>query len=697
MTDNTPDFSSMSMEEMMAWMESLAKRQGATEGFMTDADVDVPEVDPATAVIDEPGYVPYGQEGKTTPPAPTLASTPVSAPASPPPVSIAPPAPAPPAAPPPPVPQPELPRRPAAEAPPPAMPETMPVLEFDLLADEAETTARPAMDQNTLAWLESLAAGQNDALFNLDLSAFDDSTPEPEEDADTQQLDPQKWLEQVAMSQGELRSETAVAAEAPADEFDTMMWLESLAVRQGARSEELVTPANLDVPAPEGEVEENRYTPFSYDLAQPVREPRPPQTLDEPVNPVQFLSDLAAEEGYSEDGVTATKPQPEAPEVDMTIPGIERAISNGTVTPEQMQVWMDYQTERGLARPDPDLEPEAEADTGIDADAPPQQAELPGWLLEHMQGQPTDDLDDLEAILSDTAGHDMSWVNGALEAEASTSDPEVQAIFAVGSPVDDANPLIEADPDDQWAQAFDLEQMQDDSVGEVVPEWYTRNLSDPTRIAQVEGMAAESLAAASALSAVPTGLSDEPLPIEPIYAPAEAIELPEWVANLLPAAEPVMAASAGLPAFEEADEEAIEGTLPDWLRELEGTLESTEDVPAWLLETIEEEQEPEPVFARREPEPLPVPTPPAPAMPPAADLESAREAMRTGNIDAGLTAYDALLRAGRELDAVVQDMMTVAQVHKGNPVVYRVLGDGYMRQGKLQLALNTYRQALDQL
>jgi cytochrome c-type biogenesis protein CcmH/NrfG len=71
--------------------------------------------------------------------------------------------------------------------------------------------------------------------------------------------------------------------------------------------------------------------------------------------------------------------------------------------------------------------------------------------------------------------------------------------------------------------------------------------------------------------------------------------------------------------------------------------------------------------------------------------------MRTGNIDAGLTAYDALLRAGRELDAVVQDMMTVAQVHKGNPVVYRVLGDGYMRQGKLQLALNTYRQALDQL
>jgi hypothetical protein len=34
---------------------------------------------------------------------------------------------------------------------------------------------------------------------------------------------------------------------------------------------------------------------------------------------------------------------------------------------------------------------------------------------------------------------------------------------------------------------------------------------------------------------------------------------------------------------------------------------------------------------------------------------------------------------------------------KTTPAVYRVLGDGLMRQGKLQLALDTYRKALNQL
>src|SRR5690606_18766509 len=61
--ENTPDFDSMSPEEIMAWMESLAKRQGASsEGFTTAADMEIAEIDPDTVVIDEPGYVPFGQE-----------------------------------------------------------------------------------------------------------------------------------------------------------------------------------------------------------------------------------------------------------------------------------------------------------------------------------------------------------------------------------------------------------------------------------------------------------------------------------------------------------------------------------------------------------------------------------------------------------------------------------------------------------
>ncbi|MEQ9028870.1 MAG: hypothetical protein RLP44_09190, partial [Aggregatilineales bacterium] len=59
-TDNMPDFDSMSPEELMAWMETLAERQGATEGFTTESRVDIAEVDPTTTQDTGPGYIPYG-------------------------------------------------------------------------------------------------------------------------------------------------------------------------------------------------------------------------------------------------------------------------------------------------------------------------------------------------------------------------------------------------------------------------------------------------------------------------------------------------------------------------------------------------------------------------------------------------------------------------------------------------------------
>jgi hypothetical protein len=60
MTD-MPDFDSMSPEEMMKWMESLAKRQGATEGLTTDADMDIQEVSADDERLAGKGdYVPYG-------------------------------------------------------------------------------------------------------------------------------------------------------------------------------------------------------------------------------------------------------------------------------------------------------------------------------------------------------------------------------------------------------------------------------------------------------------------------------------------------------------------------------------------------------------------------------------------------------------------------------------------------------------
>ncbi len=62
MTDAMPDFDNMTQEQINEWLESLARRQGATEGFTTAASMAVPEIDPS--LVDqsllEDTYVPYG-------------------------------------------------------------------------------------------------------------------------------------------------------------------------------------------------------------------------------------------------------------------------------------------------------------------------------------------------------------------------------------------------------------------------------------------------------------------------------------------------------------------------------------------------------------------------------------------------------------------------------------------------------------
>jgi DNA-binding SARP family transcriptional activator len=56
-----------------------------------------------------------------------------------------------------------------------------------------------------------------------------------------------------------------------------------------------------------------------------------------------------------------------------------------------------------------------------------------------------------------------------------------------------------------------------------------------------------------------------------------------------------------------------------------------------------------------------------------------------------------VIRANQALNDVVSDLAQLAEHHKNRPAVYRVLGDGLMRQGNLQAALDTYRKALNQL
>ncbi len=703
MSDNTPDFDNMTPEEIMAWMETLAKRQGASEGFTTAADMDIAEIDPNSVVIDEPGYVPYGQE--TAQPAPK--SPPAPAPITPPePARPAPPAATPlrPAF----QPEPRTPAQPAAQVRPlspvqPARPPAPPPPPV-----EQPKPVTPPAGESALAWLESLAADQSEQLFNLDLSDL------PTELGGTvaateAPVNPMTWLEDLARAQSTEPSLEALGADEDVEESEKlnpfaegvnpMEWLETLARRQGAKQEELTTRASMNIPAPpEAEVEDEEYQPFSFDTL-PTRRSSEPAALE---NPADWLNSIAGAEGYSEEGVRATRKAEDTPSAgeEMSLAEIEAAIANGTVTREQMQYFLDQQASQLAGAPEEAYETLEESDAVLEP------ADLPDWLSQLRPETPAPEpTRPIDALFEQPAAAEMpDWLGGdALSAPATDIESIFEPDEEASRPLEPAfqADLGEPDRNDPWVEAFD-EEYEQGGLGDTsaVPEWYEQNVNDPARIAAFD----------STLESGVT-LTEAALPEENGLPAGQPQPLPSWMSG---SEAPVVEAEP-----EAADTSGAFGEMPDWLKEVEASV-SPEEVPDWLVETIglsdqaeaveaQEEEPPAPVYV---PPPMPTPalprtsapTPvpaPLPARAPLGDvaavLERARDMEQSGDLEGALAEYESLIRSGAELETAVADLGLLVKSYKTTPAVYRVLGDGLMRQGKLQAALNTYREALNQL
>ncbi len=646
-----PDFEKMTPDEIMAWMESLAKRQGATEGFTTAADVEIPEVDPETVVIDEPGYIPYSESRAGSP----LDETQAGLTAAPPPAAsrpaVAAPAPVPP-------PQPPTP----AWTMPPRAPE----------APKPEPKREPE-SQGSLAWLESLARQNEDSLFNLDLSGLGE---EPEEPA---AIEPARWLEAMAAA-----PELERAADDESDGMEdtgSLLWLESLARRRGAPADELTTAADLELDEMRVEPEAPAYTPFSFDTTPAPRSAAPGKAND----PAAFLGSLAASEGYSEAGVLATRePAVESADESEELEEIKRAISEGRVTSDQIHTLFEHQADIAESLP-PGLD-----ELTLDEEEALVPAELPDWLLDQVEveAEPEpaarSEAPPIESLFEQPTEPDFpDW----LRDDADEASLDLQDIFAdVESPAAESTAAVTPDATDPWVEALDLEHSEGKASVDEPPPWYLRNVSDPARLAAVEGAA----------------LNPEPLPAESELPPGQSQPVPAWMTT---PETPISPAPEG------------EG-VPDWLLEMENVVTSSE-IPAWLNEPVDidasdelpfelEEAPPTPEFIMDTPAALPKTEPPAepeptvePAPAPVAagapSLSSARQRRQSGDTAGALTEYEALIRAGDSLTECVEDLAHVARLERENPVIYRVLGDGYMRLGKLQMALDTYREALNHL
>jgi tetratricopeptide (TPR) repeat protein len=736
-------------DDPMKWLESLAARQGANpEEFVTSADMDVPEADP-NAVVDEPGYVDYDPFGSSKKPAKSQ----------------------PPAAPPPPPPA-----EPAMSAAPPPEP--------------------PAGDSDAdpMAWLESLAKrqGANPEEFvteaNLEIEEVDPNTvvdepgytpydtggpskkaakpeptppppaPEPEFLAPEGDLSAAEAAALLGMDTGELTpvaaeeiqmDVTPVAPETAADalsdpmggDVDPLAWLESLAKRQGAKSEELITSADMDVPEadPNAVIDEPGYVDYSPFGQVDEEVPEEPEAAPEPEldlfaaappepeiipsgnDTLAWLEGLAEAQGAGEQPVAADEPVAAGdPLAGLTDAEIEARSAAGELTPDQMEAWLARQAEQ-LAQARVDAEPAPSLD-----DEPAEPADIPGWLQEAMPESPAD-------------AEPAPLVEDITQPPEPADLPDWLADAAPAAPAQ--APAEEApDYDDSWAMALDEEyQTMQSGSGEEEPEWYRTALEDPARQAEIDRALAEEAAGGTA----------EAPPEEDVAMP-EPADLPSWLVDASP--EPAAEVDADTPDWltEEVPEVEEVADEIDWLEEAAPAAE-VEDMPDWLTEDIQPadvpdwlaeaapdappEPEPEPAAPAPEvaapviPEPAPVAPPPVAPVPApavtlaplsaevpagaaydafraqldanpqdhAARLSLARQLKQENNLLDALGQYEVVVSADHDLGSVAADLRGVLEAAPNLPQAHRILGDVLMRQGQLQDALKLYRYALEQL
>ncbi|MBZ0302076.1 MAG: hypothetical protein K8J31_20165, partial [Anaerolineae bacterium] len=536
-----------------------------------------------------------------------------------------------------------------------------------------------AAPTNPLDWLESLTETQ--AEVEVEEEAPEEPAPRPA-------------AQRPAVTPEEM--DIASITDPLAAGIDPMLWLESLAKRQGAKSEEFTTSADMDIPMPEDAVDTGPgYEAFS--IENETRDHIAPRKARDTIDPTAWLESMA----------TGSAAEEEADDV-MSDDQIRAALAKGADIPaDQMNQFFARQLERGLTTEEEPLPEEEE----FDQDAPPIPADLPDWLLEQVQ-PPDDTLPEplpedhqpvlLDEIMEPPSVQDLpDWLKVD---EQQDMDLELDSIFETADAAAGPEEELEFYSSDPWVQAFEEEASSDPDE---VPEWYERNLRDPMRLAAVEQQMGQGVE-----------LDDADLPPETRLSQGQPEPVPVWIETEEPVEEEAVEEMADW--LSEADAGVISEDIPDWLAAADVEV-APDEIPDWLRDTMETDEAVEeeliisPVETIPEPEPQPEPPPaviaapravppkappvpiPAPSADVAATLESARTKVSSGSLEESLLDYESIIRANAALDEVVADLTSLAATHTDQPAVYRVLGDGLMRQGRLQDALDTYRKALNQL
>jgi tetratricopeptide (TPR) repeat protein len=78
-------------------------------------------------------------------------------------------------------------------------------------------------------------------------------------------------------------------------------------------------------------------------------------------------------------------------------------------------------------------------------------------------------------------------------------------------------------------------------------------------------------------------------------------------------------------------------------------------------------------------------------------LALARTALKSGSWPHALSIYTTLINSSELLDAVIEDLEKGIRNHPEDFAGYQMVGDAYMKDGRLPSALQAYRTALAKL
>jgi tetratricopeptide (TPR) repeat protein len=228
----------------------------------------------------------------------------------------------------------------------------------------------------------------------------------------------------------------------------------------------------------------------------------------------------------------------------------------------------------------------------------------------------------------------------------------------------------------------EAEEHAEEAVQPGLPDWLRRlreGVSEMEPPAPAEQPVAE--APVQVEAAPPVEVLPEPETIQPEAAG------PEWLGELVRDEE-------GLAELEEIEEEVApaEAAAPTLVEYAEAA--AAEEPPAAPLEI-----EPEPVEAAEAPSTRPLEPLRAEDLPEDSDarLAMARAALNAGDWSEALMIYETLVSSSELLDSVIEDMQAGVRRHAEDAAGYQLLGDAFMKDGRLQDALKAYRTALAQL